>query len=132
MKRPVILWVLLSIFLLILGIWLWQSSVYPYPIYREHQTDEVVEQYDREAGYLVESELVWQPDNPLWVDLTQRWAPLALLLLFLSMVGVEGIYQSKKLQRMRRNLDAYSARQDRIQRTKRQRYKKGVRGEKPL
>jgi hypothetical protein len=73
------------IWLVLLGIWVWQGFSYPHTIYEYHQTGEVREYLDRASGLVVEAKPVWEPDNPPWVGLIRRWAPVTL---FAGLIGI--------------------------------------------
>jgi hypothetical protein len=103
MKRPAILWVLLSIFLIILSLWLWQSYNYPHALYEYHQTGEYIEgpPDDRDIHLEYEAVPIWEPDNPLWVDLIRRWAPLVLFFMPWFIIAIEVNFRDKRKQARR-------------------------------
>ena len=97
MKRPVGLWILIAVFASILAIWLWQSTTYPHTIYEYQQTGETAGQYDdRVEGNVVEAVPIWEPDNPLWVDITRRAAPVCLFILPWFIIALEVNFRDKR------------------------------------
>ena len=102
MKRPFGLWILVAAFVSLLSIWLWQDTTYPHTIYEYHQTGETAGQYDdRVEGNVIEAVPIWEPDNPLWVDIIRRAAPISLFVLFIAAVAVEVYFRDRRRQAKR-------------------------------
>lgn len=87
MKRSKLLWFFVAIFVIVLSLWL-GSGQYPYPVYEYHQTGEVLEWFDRAAGLEVDAVPIFVPDNPLWVDIIRKIAPLTLVVLFMAILYI--------------------------------------------
>ena len=96
MKKSTLLWSSVAIFTVLLGVWLWQGFTYPYTIYEYIQTDEFVTKYEgRVGGFAVEAVPIWEPDNPVWVDLIRRWAPITLFALVILILYAKFEYRNK-------------------------------------
>ena len=97
MKRSKPLWVLVAIFIVILSLWL-ASGQYPYPVYEYHQTGEVIEWFDRAAGLEVDAVPIFVPNNPPWVNVVRRIAPITLFVGGLAILYVLIERRNKKLE----------------------------------
>jgi len=96
-KRPKVMWLLLVIFIGLSIAWI-KSDEYPYPIYEYRQTGEVIEMapMDRRSGLEVEAIPIWIPDNPLWVDIIRRIAPLGVSVLVLALIALEVNFRDRR------------------------------------
>lgn len=92
MKHPRLFWTTLTVFVILLSSWLFASFSYPQTIYDYQQTGELVEWLDRASGWAVDAVPVFVPDNPLWVNMIRRVAPISLFVLALAILyfAVEG------------------------------------------
>jgi hypothetical protein len=97
MKRPIILWFSLAIWVVLFGVWIWQSESYPDTIYEYRQSGEVLGQYDdRVAGLEVEAVPVYEPNNPAWVKFIRRWSLIILFILAIYIIYVEVDFREKR------------------------------------
>jgi len=88
MKNSKPLWIFVALFIIVLSLWLYSGFNYPYAVYEYHQTGEVAEWFDIAAGLEVDAIPVLVPDNPLWVDIIRKIAPLALVILFMVILYI--------------------------------------------
>ena len=97
MKRPRILRFLIVLWLVILTLWLSQGAIYSHTLYEVKQAGEVIERYgNRGAGLEVEAIPIYEPDNPLWVDITRSIAPVILFLLPCYIIAIEFDFRKKR------------------------------------
>jgi len=87
MKHPKVFWSLVATFVALLSAWLYAGK-YPYPIYECHQTNKLLEYLDRLSGWEVNCTPIYVPDNPLWVTIIRKVAPITLFGLFLAILAV--------------------------------------------
>lgn len=107
MKRPIVLWVLIALFIILCGIWLWQDISYPHTIWKVIPIGEYALPHGDLGGKLeaiVEAVPVWQPDNPLWVDVIRRTAPVTLFVLLIVIAAIEIHYRERKEHASRREV----------------------------
>ncbi|MBA7559806.1 hypothetical protein ES708_01421 [subsurface metagenome] len=96
MTRTLLLWGLIAILIVTFAIWLWQGFTYPHTIYEYIQTDELVTKYEgRVGGFAVDAVPIWEPNNPAWVDLIRRWAPITLFALVILVLYAKFEYRNK-------------------------------------
>ena len=99
MKRPIKLWVSLVLLVFLGTVWLWQSSAFPHTIYKIEQTGRTVEvaPEGRRTGLEVEATPIWEPDNPVWVDVMRSgWVVLLMASLVVYTIYLEATFRDSR------------------------------------
>jgi len=99
MKRPLRLWLCLSLFVSLVGIRLWTDLSFPFVTYEYHYTGQVLDYFDRGAGRQVEAVPISQPDNPTWLNgIRNGWVNLLVTVLFVCVLYFEVNYRQNRSQ----------------------------------